>query len=1345
MLKRILQIFIFAFISFNGWSQLDDIHYLPPLVVDENLKNSTGNCQDHFIVLTTPEINSFKVFLQDGNSNPITNYTVINGTGNAITGFDLSKTNPLKIRLSTVANASHNSHGIISRIELNAINTQDVIIAKGSKPFFCNIRHISGAQGGSLAAKGRNALGTSFRVGFANHVQDPGKNYLNNFISVMATQNNTEVVFTNFKNNVTFFGDPAVAGDSIKVVLDAGESYAIGQEIENLPAVADLNDYNGIEVYSNKPIAMNNGSWLSGGSGGARDIGWDQNVPVSKAGNEFVLIQGNGATTIESATVVATNFFTNVFLNGSAIPATTLIFPGDYYVVPGTNYTADQNILVETDQPVLVYQKMFGSTSIATNSMNLIPPLNECSGAGEVILHDTRFFGSGELFMTTRLGSTVEVYENGVITGTYNPVATNITGASGANWRTIKHIVTTPNPVDVWVESDNIINVGFFGASGAVGAAGYFSGFETPPVILGDSSLCDVDSMYLYVRDTFGLASFNWYRNGVLVDSGGDDSLLITDFGFYTVEANYRNCIGTSELSYPYSADQSLCSAPGGVVADLVWLKADDGPLNTLLQIPQQNDQISIWFDRSNFSNDFLENDIGLTVTGPFFEDNFMNFNPSVGFFGNSGMKIDSSLLQHKDTAGTIFAVVKMNTNQGIIFSDQDEDSTSGVSLKGNGATEIDNNSYLTPTGTLNTSQIYTVRRDSAIGGFVDVDNFLNADLISSANVPITSEPTFFSTLGYKYKDNLPAGVGSMMNGYVSEVMLFSSRLTNLELRQVQSYLAIKWGITLNGDYLSSYGSVVWDSTRNHPYIHDIAGISKDFDAALRQKQSKSENLDDILAVGFDTVLRSNNENQGVFPVDSVYFIWGNNDSAIDITTLDLPLTVNSKRRLKREWKVQETNPSAIDRFVKLDLWFDLSILGTSTFAGAGNYYLLIDEDGDGDFNTGNIREELFSSRRGDTVYFNNIDIDDFEVFTLGASIISPGCIVDDLTLWMRSDFGIDTVNGNANSWQSITGAVTIDTIDAIKPTYFDNTSNVFNFNPYVDFSGGLSRLSDSVYDLIFDTNVTVFVVRIPGAAGETTFAYNNSLNQVYNAAHTAGVSSRNDQINYGTSVIPQIIGYSTSATTFNVIEDGTVTLDPLVIPYVFLDSIGELVIGGNSIGGDFSGQVAELIFYDRTLNNTEIQKVTSYLGLKYGITLDHNYRSSIDKKVWDLEINKHYNDQVLALVNDNGYDLKKEKVYNWNENCTFSTTFESDSIHYLMIGYSNELDEYFVSNSSTSKDLTIDFANDIVSSITIINKNDNTEKQLFVKNNVISVKINQNEKLYMKFNRKNIITSIHD
>lgn len=75
-------------------------------------------------------------------------------------------------------------------------------------------------------------------------------------------------------------------------------------------------------------------------------------------------------------------------------------------------------------------------------------------------------------------------------------------------------------------------------------------------------------------------------------------------------------------------------------------------------------------------------------------------------------------------------------------------------------------------------------------------------------------------------------------DGYSPEVIIYGRYLTPAERRKVESYLAVKYGITLNNSYLDSEGNLIWDKDENQGYHHRVTAIGSDAASALYQPLS---------------------------------------------------------------------------------------------------------------------------------------------------------------------------------------------------------------------------------------------------------------------------------------------------------------------------------------------------------------------------------------------------------------------------------------------------------------------------------------------------------------------------
>ena len=541
MIKFLLLALLFC-ISLPVLSQLDVKHYVPPLY-------GRTNVQDHYMILSTPSTANVTV-------------SVKNGQGTLIYTAVISDVSPSTVLLGT----GYGAPGLIDTPELNTVNPTDGFIIDATAPIYVNMRHVQSAQGMSLNSKGASTgLGTRFRSGhvFCSATIPYVKAHE---ISVMATQNNTTVTFSDISPGVIFRGTPQTGGTSndITVVLNEGESYIIAAWVDEPGAAGNVNDVNGTLITSDKPIACNTGSWLGGADNNLRDIGVDQIVPVENIGQEYIFIEGDGNANTERPLIVAEYNGTDIFVNGNAIPVATLN-AGQYLYLPQTAYSANDNIYITSSQPIFMYQSLSG-LSPASNSLNFIPPLR-CNGFKKVVIPSVNLVGVPTVSITARTNA--NVYVNG--SGT--PLTGGLTVPGNSCWLTYKIPGGTG---DFVVESDSIINVALLTLQGVRGSAGYFTGFtQFTQIDQGDTSsfvVCQdsassfvtysIDGPYFNATATFHDPVLN---GQVTIDSFNGDSLFFTYIGD-------PNTLGPDTLDLTVCKILNCCGAIPDTICEVTTL-----------------------------------------------------------------------------------------------------------------------------------------------------------------------------------------------------------------------------------------------------------------------------------------------------------------------------------------------------------------------------------------------------------------------------------------------------------------------------------------------------------------------------------------------------------------------------------------------------------------------------------------------------------------------------------------------------------------------------------------------------------------------------------------------------
>lgn len=155
-------------------------------------------------------------------------------------------------------------------------------------------------------------------------------------------------------------------------------------------------------------------------------------------------------------------------------------------------------------------------------------------------------------------------------------------------------------------------------------------------------------------------------------------------------------------------------------------------------------------------------------------------------------------------------------------------------------------------------------------------------------------------------KPSMPKLPVAPYQGIIPEIIIYGRVLTDQERLQVESYLALKYGLTLSllelESYLNSKAEVVWDGKKNAAYSFNIAGIGRDDASGLNQKQSSSSYDPDLLAIGINRISPDNASNPSVIE-DGAFLIWGDNNGLLALG----PKEQGQPRHLQRRWMMSST------------------------------------------------------------------------------------------------------------------------------------------------------------------------------------------------------------------------------------------------------------------------------------------------------------------------------------------------------------------------------------------------------------------------------------------------------
>ncbi|WP_027378562.1 hypothetical protein [Chryseobacterium daeguense] len=115
--------------------------------------------------------------------------------------------------------------------------------------------------------------------------------------------------------------------------------------------------------------------------------------------------------------------------------------------------------------------------------------------------------------------------------------------------------------------------------------------------------------------------------------------------------------------------------------------------------------------------------------------------------------------------------------------------------------------------------------------------------------------------------------------GKIPEFFAYKKILTLNERNRVNSYLAVKYAITMPyTEYLSSKNKKIWKQEDYNDYPANIAGIARDEHSALYQKQATSSSEQKRLVIAAKSLTADNRSNNAQFS-DQSFLIWGDNKS----------------------------------------------------------------------------------------------------------------------------------------------------------------------------------------------------------------------------------------------------------------------------------------------------------------------------------------------------------------------------------------------------------------------------------------------------------------------------------
>lgn len=383
-----------------------------------------------------------------------------------------------------------------------------------------------------------------------------------------------------------------------------------------------------------------------------------------------------------------------------------------------------------------------------------------------------------------------------------------------------------------------------------------------------------------------------------------------------------------------------------------------------------------------------------------------------------------------------------------------------------------------------------------------------------------------YSSYGVINKDS----TNTYLKGKLAEVIGFKRRLRGIDRKKIESALAIKYGITLqNGeDYITSNKKVIWNVEKNEGFHNHVAGIGKDTDLGVNQKQATSSDEEGLLIMAAETLTPSNKENTTDIS-NRNFLVWGDNNG----TFTKVYDSIAQKILLGRKWKLQTHGSKA--KTIATQVLLDAS-KAFDSIQSVNKYALTIDRSGEGTFEEADTDYVMASSLTNGVLAFDEVlwdtDNSGSDIFTLS--------LIEDLVLNLEVAESLVCPDTTTAAKEIVSGGLIPYTFELKKDDVVHQSWNSTDDN----YTDTIENLGAGVYELVVTDRVgnsisetftieeeTAVTVEL-GAAQQLAFEQTILL--------TPQISNIEKVVSYTWTLNDTLVG---TDITFEVVEAGTYTL----------------------------------------------------------------------------------------------------------------------------------------------------------------------------------------------------------
>ncbi|NRD22933.1 T9SS type A sorting domain-containing protein [Winogradskyella litoriviva] len=741
----------------------------------------------------------------------------------------------------------------------------------------------------------------------------------------------------------------------------------------------------------------------------------------------------------------------------------------------------------------------------------------------------------------------------------------------------------------------------------------------------------------------------------------------------------------------------SFSQSPGGVgKSDMsMWVRGDFGV----------NDNGTLtWADDSGLGNELYQSTADSKPT----QSSAINFNSTFTFDGaDDRLAISNLNYASNTTINQLYGFViyktdvnssSFNGNWSFVDFDRSEsfnfyvhgDGRLAMSYQSDGIQDLvantasnDNSAHI---GTFIFNNLETNESVMRLDGNVDYSEDVTTN-------PILTTSNRYGFVGDGSEAATENGTANNVNydGEIAEIIFYEENsLTAEEIHKIESYLAVKYGITLNqniGSYVNSSNTVIWNNTA---YWNDVAGVINDSSVgAINQKVAQSNSNNGlIISSSNDYTSLNNDATRTDFPLGTS-LMFGHNGNDFEVEEYDV---ANNEYINKRKWYFQEIGET-----------------GTVYLAMPKSNFISNEVDvivsNDDTFDASDVRYTL---NQDSTHFYISLNLTDGDRVTfIEKNPVTPGGVFGS-KLWYKADQGVTQTDGSVENVTNQAGngyQMTQASADN-RPS----AANAMNYNPTFTFDGTNDRLPIENLNYTSSDNLnqvyvwTVYSTSYTDLSG-TSSSYDNKnwafldfdrsewFSTSVGGDGTLGFSYHPSGSNIvdvkGTTVtntgIPQIGGYvfNTSEVNETTIRlNGTeeisadltnVALNSSTRRYGYLgdgSEAGSFNSAGNNIY--YSGDISEVIYFENvTLEPSKIETIESYLALKYGITLNQdvtptnyyasNWNGATGSVSWDATENVGYNNDIAGIGLDTKTGLDQRISKSRNDDALIAFALDND------------------------------------------------------------------------------------